>query len=82
MLTHRLHVLLDEERWQRLEREAARRGVAVAVVVREAIDEALASAGDADRRAAADKILNATPMDVPADPTELKRELAETRSSW
>jgi hypothetical protein len=35
-----------------------------------------------DRRAAADKILNATPMDVPADPTELERELAETRSRW
>jgi hypothetical protein len=80
MLTHRLHVLLDEERWRRLEVEAARRDVAVAVIVREAIDDALARTGDADRRAAADLILAAEPMEVPDDPADLKRELDEIRA--
>ncbi|HET6951864.1 MAG TPA: hypothetical protein VFI47_15895 [Acidimicrobiales bacterium] len=82
MLTHRLQVLLDEDRWQRLEREAGRRGVAVAVIVREAIDEVLAPDRADDRRAAAHRILQAPPMDVPADPTDLKREIADTRSRW
>ena len=33
-------MLIDEERWQRLATESARRGVAVAALVREAIDVA------------------------------------------
>lgn len=80
MLTHRLHILLDEDRWQRLDREATRRKVPVAAVVREAIDVAL-PAGDVDaRRSAADALLRAEPMDVPDDPADLKRELDEIRA--
>jgi hypothetical protein len=81
LLTRRLHVLLDESRWHRLETEADRRGVAMAVLVREAIDAAY-PAGDDDRRAAADDILAAVPMEVPDDPADLKREIADTRSRW
>jgi hypothetical protein len=80
MLTHRLHILLDEDRWQRLDREATRRKVPVAAVVRDAIDAAL-PASDADaRRAAADALLRAEPMDVPDDPADLERELDEIRA--
>jgi hypothetical protein len=55
--------------------------VAMAVLVREAID-ATYPAGDDDRRAAADDILAAVPMEVPDDPADLKREIADTRSRW
>lgn len=80
MLTHRLHILLDEDRWQRLDREATRRKVPVAAVVREAIDAALPASDADDRRAAADELLRAEPMDVPDDPADLKRELDEIRA--
>lgn len=40
-LTRRLQVLLDEERWLRLERESRRRGTSVATLVRDAIDQAI-----------------------------------------
>ncbi len=80
MLTHRLHILLDEDRWQRLAREATRRQVPVAAVVREALDEALPPTDAEARRAAADGILNAEPMPVPDDPADLKREIDEIRA--
>lgn len=38
--TRRLQVLVDEERWERLELQAKRRGTSVALLVREAIDVA------------------------------------------
>lgn len=78
MLDRRLQVLIDGDRWTRLEREAARRGVSVAVLVREAIDERFP--GDAhQRRAALQAILDAEPMEVP-DPDDLHRELEALRS--
>lgn len=77
MLTRRLQVLLDEERARRLEAEAARRGVAVAVLVREALDVAYPGT-DGERRAAADRVLAAAPMPVP-DVDELRGELSELR---
>ncbi len=77
MLTRRLQVLIDDERHRRLEAEAARRGVAVAVLVREALDAAYPTTAD-ERRAAADRILAADPMPVP-DVAELRRELEELR---
>jgi hypothetical protein len=79
VLTHRLHILLDEDRWQRLDREAARRKVPVAAVVREAIDLAFPVSDALARRAAADGILHAEPMAVPDDPAGLKREIDEMR---
>jgi hypothetical protein len=77
MLTRRLQILIDDERLQRLEREAARRRVPVAVVVRDAIDAAYPVDLSA-RRAAGDRILGAEPMRVP-DPDVLRDELDELR---
>jgi len=78
MLSHRLQVLLDDERHARLTAAAERRGVPVAVIVREALDAALPG-GDAARAAAARRILAAEPMAVP-DPEALREELDELRS--
>lgn len=75
MLTRRLQVLIDDERYERLEAEAARRGVSVATLVREALDDRFPST-DHERRRAADAILNAEPMAV-SEPEALKAELAE-----
>lgn len=77
MLDRRLQVLIDESRWSRLEREAARRGVPVAVLVREAIDERFPGNAD-ERRSALQSVLDADPMDVP-DPDELRDELEAIR---
>jgi hypothetical protein len=77
MLDRRLQVLIDDGRWSRLEREAGRRGVPVAVLVREAIDERFP--GDVDERQAALQAVLATDlMDVP-DPEGLREELEEIR---
>lgn len=77
MLTRRLQVLIDDERFARLEREAARRRVAVAVLVRDAIDAAFPPLADA-RQAAGRRVLEAAPMEV-VGPKELKTELDELR---
>jgi hypothetical protein len=65
-LNRRLQVLLDDERYDRLEREAARRG--------EAVDRLLAD--ETDRRTAGDRLLAAPPMQVD-DWSETKREIVE-----
>lgn len=76
-LDRRVHLLLDEPRFRKVEREAARRRVSVATVIRDAIDGL--PAGDDRRRDAVAGILAAPPMPVPADPTDLLRELDEAR---
>lgn len=73
MLSHRLQILLDEERYQKLGREARRRGVSVAAVLRDAVDRLPVDA--ARRQAALARILEAEPMEVPAEPAEIRREL-------
>jgi hypothetical protein len=77
MLRRRLQVLLDDERFHRLERESARRKVPVSVLVRDAIDAAY-PVDLPRRRGAAQRILQADPMPVP-DPELLRRELDELR---
>ena len=77
MLTRRLQVLLDEDRWSRLQREADRRKVPVATLVREAIDE-LFPADRELRQAALQAILDAEVMNVP-DPSALREELQALR---
>jgi Ribbon-helix-helix protein, copG family len=73
MLDHRVQILLDEERYRKVAREAKRRGVSIAAVIREALDRL---PSDADvRRTAIDAILDAEPMMVPIDPAELRREV-------
>jgi hypothetical protein len=77
MLTRRLQVLLDENRYRRLEAAARRRRVSVATVVREAIDRDLGPTAQ-DRRAAGRRLLAAPPMDV-GDVGDLLAELDELR---
>ena len=77
MLEHRLQILLDEERHQRITKAARARGVSVATIVREAIDRGLPSS-DRQRRAAGDAILSADPMAVPDVPA-LLTELGDLR---
>lgn len=72
-LSRRLQILLDDERYARLEREAAERGAPVAAVVREAIDRMFAG-GTTGRREAGDRLLRAQPMPV-GDWDELKEEI-------
>jgi hypothetical protein len=73
MLERRLQILLDEERYQRVMREAKRRGISAGAVIRESIDEL---PDDLERRRAAiDSILAADPMPVPGDPANLRAEL-------
>ena len=78
MLSRRLQILLDEERYERLSRRSTERGSSVATLVREAIDLAY-PAVDPRKAAAAEEILSADPMPVP-DAEELRRELDEIRA--
>ena len=73
MLDHRLQILLDDERYQKVVREAKRRGVSIAAVIREALDRLPADANE--RRTTIDAILNAEAMLLPTDPADLRREL-------
>jgi hypothetical protein len=73
MLDHRVQILLDQERYGKVLREAEARGVSVAAVIREAIDHLPAS--DERRRAAIAEILEAEPMDVPLELGALRLEL-------
>lgn len=79
-LDRRLHILLDEPRYRRLEAAAGARKTSIATIVREAIDQALPA--DLERkREAARQILEAEPMSVPDTVEELKLELEEIRGS-
>lgn len=78
MLTRRLQVLLDEDRYQRLEAVARRRRVSVATVVREALDRDLDSP-TLGRRAAGRRFLAAPPMGV-GSVEDLLEELDRLRS--
>jgi hypothetical protein len=73
MLSHRLQILLDDTRYHNVAREAARRGVSIAALIREALDQL--PTGSEARRAAVDAILASEPMPVPLDPHDLRREL-------
>lgn len=77
MLTRRLQILLDEDRYQRLSTAAAERGVSVATIVREAIDRGMSSSS-ARRLQAGRRVLEAPDMDVPDVPA-LLTELDELR---
>jgi hypothetical protein len=72
-LERRVHILLDEDRYQRISEIARRRRVSVATVIREAID-AMPS-DPVRRRDAVTAILAADPMPVPRDPAALRQEL-------
>jgi len=74
MLTHRLQILIDDERYERVSALARQRGTSVAAVIREALDRGL-PATQRRRAAAARRILGAAPMKV----NELLAELDERR---
>ncbi|MBX3029643.1 MAG: antitoxin [Chloroflexi bacterium] len=78
MLNRRLQVLLDEDRYRRLEGVAKRRRVSVSTVVRDAIDRDLWSEADVQRAEAARRFLASPDMEVP-DVPELLAELDELR---
>lgn len=73
VLDHRLQILLDDERYRKVEREARRRRVSIAAVIRDALDRLPIEVNG--RRAAIDAILAAEPMSLPDDPAALRREL-------
>jgi predicted DNA-binding ribbon-helix-helix protein len=70
MLTHRLQLLLDDERYERVHTLARQRGTSVAAVIREALDRGL-PATQRRRSAAARRILAAELMPVGNLLTEL-----------
>ena len=76
-MSHRLQVLLDEERYEHVRSLAKQRRVPVAEIIREAIDRGLGAAPRL-RSAAAKRILDAADMPVP-DPADLRSELDELR---
>jgi hypothetical protein len=76
--SHRLQILLDDGRHERVAAAARRRGVSVATVVREAIDRGLPAA-ESRRRVAARSLLAAPDMEVP-DPAALREELDAVRA--
>ncbi len=76
-LEHRLQILIDDERHQRILAVARERGVSVATVVREAIDRGVSNP-DAQRRAAGRRLLDAADMAV-SDPEDLRAELEQLR---
>jgi hypothetical protein len=75
-LNRRMHVLLDDERLERLRQRADANGSSVGAVVREAIDHELERDDRARALAALESLLAAPPVPV-GTPEELKRELAE-----
>ena len=78
MLSRRVHLLLDEQRYRRVATVAKQRGVSVAAVIREAIDRGL-PAPEERRRQAASALLAAELMPVPPEVAGLLAELDELR---
>jgi hypothetical protein len=75
-MTHRLQLLLDDERYDRVAEAARRQRTSVASVIRDAIDQMTADDEQA-RQAALQRILDAEPTPVPDDPADVKREIYE-----
>lgn len=80
MLTHRLQLLLDDERYDRVTTLARHRHTSVAAVIREAIDRGLPAVPR--RRAAAAQRILAAPAAPVGDPADLRSELDELRGRY
>ncbi len=78
MLTRRLQILIDQERYERVERVAEQSHRSVAAAIREAID--LAYPPDLDEKAAAATAILASPQIELPDVEELKSELEASRA--
>ncbi len=83
VFSRRTQLLLDEERYARLEREARRTGRSVAALVREAIDVRFGGEGEAQSRRAAATALLATPRPTDREPdwAEVERELLDSTAA-
>lgn len=78
LLEKRLQVLLDDERFRRLESESAATGRSVGSIVRAAIDLHFSTAGGGDARAAAARRL----LDATAVPSaDLEPDWAESKAA-
>jgi len=77
-LTRRTQILLDEERYVRLEERAQRTGASVGALIRQAIDVAYPGS-PSDRERAGQELLDAEPIPV-ADWPELKRDLLDAHT--
>ena len=77
-LTRRVQLLLDEDRYARIEGEARRSGASVASVIRQAIDRHFAD-DTMDRARAAQLLLDAAPIPVD-DWSVLKAEIEGMRN--
>jgi len=75
MLNRRLQVLIDDDRWERLQRRSAETGASVGELVRRAIDDGLPVSAE-DAAAAGARFLAAAPMPV-EDWEEMKREMLD-----
>jgi uncharacterized secreted protein with C-terminal beta-propeller domain len=73
MLTRRTQLLLDEERYARVERRAAATNRSVGAVIREAIDRAFPS--EAMTRAQAAEYFHTAPRLDISSPEDIRREL-------
>lgn len=80
MLTRRTQILLDDDRYVRLERRARDRGCSIAALIREAIDDKLGAATDDDARRAAGEWLLAAPTPEAREPDwdETKRAMLDS----
>jgi len=78
MLERRVHILLDNAQYRRVEAAARERKTSVASVIRDAIDHTL-SIEPERKRQAADELLAAEPAPVPETVEELKSELRAGR---
>jgi len=74
-LTRRTPLLLDDDLHRRLRETAALRGISIGALIREAIDEKLASVQD-ERAQAIQELLDAEPMPVEDWPA-MKRQMIE-----
>lgn len=75
-LSRRTQILLDEDRYRRLEREAGGRGASIAELIREAIDLAYPATSAERCRAASEFLREAERDPLPAlEPAELKEAI-------
>ncbi len=73
-LNRRVHVLLDDDRLERLRRRADAAGTSVGAVIRQAVDRELDDGPDPAAVAALESLLSAAPLPV-GTPEELDREV-------
>lgn len=79
-MSHRLQILLDEERYQRVAAKAKKERLSIAAVIRDAIDESVGDDLRAKKLAAWERLkeLQAEPFDWPED-YDVMEEIRQSR---